>query len=207
MTARCARATGRLAVGRPIRRIAGRTLGVIGFGKIGRTVARRAQALGMRVIVHDPRTAAASVAAAGAEPVALLELAARADFITLHVPATPDTDGLIDARFLAEMRPDAYLINAARGSVVDQDALTETLADGRIAGAGLDVFVPERLAPDHHLLAQPTLLVTPHVAFYSEESVAELATLAARNVATVLAGGRAADTVNRQVYEEREMTT
>ena len=86
------------------------------------------------------------------------------------------------------MRPDAYLINAARGSVVDQDALTETLAEGRIAGAGLDVFVPERLAPDHQLLAQPRLLATPHVAFYSEESVAELATLAARNVATVLAG-------------------
>ena len=91
--------------------------------------------------------------------------------------------------------------------MVDQDALTEALAEGRIAGAGLDVFVPERLAPDHHLLAQPRLLATPHVAFYSEESVAELATLAARNVATVLAGGRAADTVNRQVYEEREMTT
>ena len=196
-----------LAVGRPIRRIAGRTLGVIGFGKIGRTVAQRAQALGMRVIVHDSRTAAATVAAAGAEPVALLDLAARADFITLHVPATPDTDGLVDARFLAEMRPDAYLINAARGSVVDLDALGEALAEGRIAGAGLDVFVPERLAPDHRLLAQPRLLATPHVAFYSEESVAELATLAARNVATVLAGGRAADTVNRQVYEEREMTT
>jgi D-3-phosphoglycerate dehydrogenase / 2-oxoglutarate reductase len=196
-----------LAVGQPIRRIAGRTLGVIGFGKIGRTVTQRAQALGMRVIVHDSRADAGTIAAAGAEPVALLALAARADFVTLHVPATPDTEGLIDARFLAEMRPDAYLINTARGAVVDQVALTQALAERRIAGAGLDVFVPERLAPDDDLLAQPGLLATPHVAFYSEQSVAELATLAARNVATVLAGGRAVDTVNRQIYEEREMTT
>jgi len=192
-----------LAVGQPIRRIAGRTLGVIGFGKIGRTVAQRAQALGMRVIVHDSRAGAGTIAAAGAEPVALLALAARADFITLHVPATPETEGLIDARFLAQMRPDAYLINTARGTVVDQGALTQALAERRIAGAGLDVFVPERLPPDHDLLAQPGLLATPHVAFYSEQSVAELATLAARNVATILAGGRAVDTVNRQVYEER----
>jgi D-3-phosphoglycerate dehydrogenase len=196
-----------LAVGQPIRRIAGRTLGVIGFGKIGRTVAQRAQALGMRVIVHDSRAGAGTIAAAGAEPVALLALAARADFITLHVPATPDTEGLIDARFLAQMRPDAYLINTARGTVVDQGALTQALAERRIAGAGLDVFVPERLPPDHDLLAQPGLLATPHVAFYSEQSVAELATRAARNVATILAGGRAVDTVNRQVYEEREMAT
>jgi D-3-phosphoglycerate dehydrogenase / 2-oxoglutarate reductase len=196
-----------LAVGQPIRRIAGRTLGVIGFGKIGRTVAQRAQALGMRVIVHDSHEDAGTIAAAGAEPVALLALAARADFITLHVPATPDTEGLIDARFLAEMRPDAYLINTARGAVVDQGALTQALAERRIAGAGLDVFVPERLAPDDDLLAQPGLLATPHVAFYSEQSVAELATLAARNVATVLAGGRAVDTVNRQIYEEREIAT
>ncbi len=195
-----------LAVGQPIRRIAGRTLGVIGFGRIGRTVAQRAQALGMRVIVHDSRTDAATIAAAGAEPVALLGLAARADFITLHVPATADTEGLIDARFLAEMRPDAYLINTARGAVVDQDALTQALAERRIAGAGLDVFVPERLAPDHDLLAQPGLVATPHVAFYSEESVAELATLAARNVATVLAGERAVDTVNPEVYEDREVS-
>jgi D-3-phosphoglycerate dehydrogenase len=196
-----------LAVGQPIRRIAGRTLGVIGFGKIGRTVAQRAQALGMRVIVHDSRAGAGTIAAAGAEPVALLALAARADFITLHVPATPETEGLIDARFLAQMRPDAYLINTARGTVVDQGALTQALAERRIAGAGLDVFVPERLPPDHDLLAQPGLLATPHVAFYSEQSVAELATLAARNVATVLAGGRAVDTVNRQIYEEREIAT
>jgi D-3-phosphoglycerate dehydrogenase / 2-oxoglutarate reductase len=194
-----------LATGQPIRRIAGRTLGIVGFGRIGRTLAQRAQALGLHVIVQDPRASAAAVVAAGAEPVGLDELAARADFISLHVPATPETEGLVDARFLERMRPDAYLINAARGAIVDQAALTEALREGRIAGAGLDVFVPERLPVTHELLGQPRLLATPHVAFYSEESVAELATLAARNVATVLAGGRAVDTVNPQVYEEREV--
>jgi len=192
-----------LAVGQPIRRIAGRTLGVIGFGKIGRTVAQRAQALGMRVIVHDPRAPAGTILATAGEPTALLELAARADYVTLHVPATPDTERLIDAAFLARMKRDAYLINAARGAVVDQQALTAALRERRIAGAGLDVFTPERLEPEHELLAQPGLLATPHVAFYSEESVAELATLAARNVATVLAGGRAVDTVNPEVYADK----
>jgi D-3-phosphoglycerate dehydrogenase / 2-oxoglutarate reductase len=189
-----------LAVGQPIRRIAGRTLGVIGFGKIGRTVAQRAQGLGMRVVVHDPRAPGDAIAVAGAEAVGLLELAARADYVTVHVPATPQTTRLIDAGFLARMKPDAYLINTARGAVVDQDALTEALRERRIAGAGLDVFSPERLEPDHELLAQRGLLATPHVAFYSEESVADLATLAARNVATVLSGGRPRDIVNPEVY-------
>ena len=195
-----------LAVGLPIRRIAGRTLGVIGFGRIGRTVAQRAQALGMRVIVHDSRTDAVTIAAAGAEPVALLE-SGRAR--RLHHASRPG-DGRHrrpDRRAVSGRdAADAYLINTARGAVVDQDALTRALAERRIAGAGLDVFVPERLAPDHDLLAQPGLVATPHVAFYSEESVAELATLAARNVATVLAGERAVDTVNPEVYEDREVS-
>lgn len=189
-----------LVTGQPIRRIAGRTLGVVGFGKIGRTVAQRAQGLGMRVIAHDPRAPAGAIKAAGAEPVALLELAAQSDYVSLHIPATTETEGLIDATFLGAMNPGAYLINAARGAVVDQRALTVALRDGQIAGAGLDVFTPERVAADDELLMQPRLLATPHVAFYSEESVAELATLAARNVATVLAGGRPPDTVNPEVY-------
>ncbi len=189
-----------LAVGQPIRRIAGRTLGVIGFGKIGRTVAQRAQGLGMRVIAYDPRAPAETVAATGAEPVRLRELVARADYVTLHVPANPETERLIDARLLALMKPDAYLINAARGAVVDQQALTEALRERRIAGAALDVFTPERLEPDDELLAAPGLIATPHVAFYSEESVADLARLAARNVATVLGGSRPRDTVNPEVY-------
>ena len=100
------------------------------------------------------------------------------------------------------MKPDARLINTARGSVIDKDSLFEALHEGRIAGAALDVFVPERLDPDDRLLCETRLLATPHVAFYSAEAVAELASSAARNVAMVLAGQRPADTVNPEVYQQ-----
>jgi D-3-phosphoglycerate dehydrogenase len=189
-----------LRTGQPIRRIAGQTIGIVGFGKIGQAVANRAQALGMRVLVYDHRGGQAAVTAAGAELVDLLELAQRADVVTLHVPANAQTERLIGAEFLEAMKPEAYLINAARGSVVDQAALTAALRERRIAGAGIDVFVPERLAADDDLLAQPNLLATPHVAFYSQESVADLAASAARNVAAVLGGERPEATVNPEVY-------
>ena len=189
-------------IGAPIRRVAGRTLGVIGFGKIGRTVAQRASGIGLNVIAYDPHATNEQITAAGVEAVDLPELARRADFITLHVPATPATQGLVDRDFIARMKPDARLINTARGSVIDKDSLFEALHEGRIAGAALDVFVPERLDPDDRLLCETRLLATPHVAFYSAEAVAELASSAARNVAMVLAGQRPADTVNPEVYQQ-----
>lgn len=190
-----------LATGRPIPRIAGSTLGIVGFGKIGRTLAAKAGGLGLRVMAHSPSTPAEEIRAAGAEPVALLELARRSDFVSLHLPLTGRTRNLVGQDFLAAMKPDAYLVNAARGGVIDREALERALARGRIAGAALDVFEPERLDPGDPLLAQERLLATPHVAFYSEQSVADLATLAARNVAAVLAGDRPADVVNPEVYE------
>jgi D-3-phosphoglycerate dehydrogenase len=190
-----------LGTGRPIGRIAGATLGVVGFGKIGRAVAERAAGLGMHVLAHSPSLSGDQIRDGGAEPVELLDLARRSDFVTLHVPLSERTRHLVDAEFLGAMKPGAYLVNTARGAVVDQEALARALRDGSIAGAGLDVFEPERLERDHPLLAEDRLLATPHVAFYSEESVADLATLAARNVAAVLAGERPANTVNPDVYE------
>lgn len=189
-----------LATGLPLRRITGRTLGIVGFGKIGRSVARRATALGLRLLVHAPRTPDDAIRAAGGEPASLLDLARRADFVTPHVPLTAETRHLIDGAFLAAMKPDACLINTARGAVVDPDALLSALQADAIGGAALDVFVPERLPSGHPLLADPRLIATPHVAFYSEESVADLASAAAANVAAVLAGRRPADTVNPEVY-------
>ncbi len=180
-----------LATGLPTRRVRGSTLGIVGFGRIGQALAQKARALGMEVIAHDPRDAGS---------VALLELAARADFVSLHVPATPETNAMIGAEFLAAMKPTAYLVNAARGAIVDQDALAAALAGGEIQGAGLDVFVPERLAPDHPLLVSDRVLATPHTAFYSQESMAELARLAAENVAAVLDGGRPATVINPEVF-------
>jgi D-3-phosphoglycerate dehydrogenase len=188
-----------LATGLPTRRVAGSTLGIVGFGAIGRRLAERAAALDLVVVVHgrDP----AAIEAAGFEPVDLDELAARSDFVSLHVPLTDATRGLVDARFLARMRASAYLINCARGAIVDHDALAQALERGAIAGAAMDVFEPERLPDDHPLLAQDRLLATPHTAYYSEESMRELARLAAENVAAVLGGRRPAATVNTELLE------
>jgi D-3-phosphoglycerate dehydrogenase len=184
--------------GGPIHRIHGQTLGILGLGKIGRTLAAKASALGLTVIAHNPRSPEA-VAAAGYEPVELRELAERADFVSVHLPLTGQTTRLIDEDFLRAMKPTAVLVNTARGLVVDQDALAEALRDGWIAGAAADVFSPERLDPDDPLLAAPNLIATPHVAYYSEESLLDLGRLAAENVAAVLGGRRPATTVNPDV--------
>jgi D-3-phosphoglycerate dehydrogenase len=186
---------------RSVRRVSGQTLGVVGFGAIGRTVAERAAGIGMRVIAHDPVVADEAIRAAGADPVSLADLARRADVVTLHTPLTDETRGLVSAAFLAAMKPTAFLINTARGALVDQDALTAALSEGRIAGAGLDTFVPEPLPPGHPLLETERALLTPHVAFYSEESVHDVRVRAARSVAAALAGERPAETVNPAVFE------
>jgi D-3-phosphoglycerate dehydrogenase len=184
---------------RSVRRVAGQVIGIVGFGAIGRTVAERAAGIGLRPIVHDPALADDDVRAAGAEPVGLAELAARADVVTLHAPLIDATRHLVDAGFLAAMKPTAFLINTARGGLVDHDALAAALAAGRIAGAGLDTFVPEPLPAGHPLLESERALLTPHVAFYSEESVHEVRLLAAGCVAAVLRGERPAELVNPEV--------
>ena len=164
-------------------------------------LAGKARGLGMRVVVHQPRAPEGELRAAGVEPLSLAELAAQSDFVSLHVPLAEDTRHLVDREFLRAMKPTAFLVNAARGAVVDRDALLEALRDGWIAGAALDVFEPERLSPDDPLLALPNLIATPHVAYYSEESLVDLGRLAAENVAAVLDGRRPAAIVNPDVLE------
>ena len=184
--------------GAPLHRIHGGTLGIIGFGHIGRTLAAKATALGLSVIAHHPRSPEA-IEAAGYEAVELRELAQRADFISLHVPLTEETTHLVDEDFLRAMKPTGVLVNTARGLVVDQAALRQALAEGWIAGAAADVFTPERLDPSDPLLTAPNLIATPHVAYYSEESLVDLGRLAAENVAAVFAGRMPASIVNREV--------
>jgi D-3-phosphoglycerate dehydrogenase len=157
-----------LARGRPVHRIAGTTLGIVGFGRIGRMLAAKARGLGMTVVVHRPRLAESDARAAGVEAVALPELARRADFVSLHVPLDEGTRHLVDRELLRAMKPTAFLVNTARGGIVDRDALLEALRDGWIAGAALDVVEPEPLPPGDPLLALPNLIVTPHAAYYSE---------------------------------------
>jgi D-3-phosphoglycerate dehydrogenase len=188
-----------LGQGLPMRRVHGRVLGIVGLGRIGQALARKAHGLGLRVIAADPTASAEELAAAGAEAVSLEELAARSDYVSIHAPLTEATRGLVGREFLRRMQPAAFLVNAARGAIVDHDALLEALREGWIAGAGIDVFEPEHLPADHPLLVQPNLIATPHVAFYSEESVLELELQAAENVAAILEGRRPEHVVNPEV--------
>ncbi len=188
-----------LATGMPVYRVAGRTLAIIGFGKIGRTLARKAAALDLQLVAHDPWVPDEEIRAAGVEPAGLDEALARADFVSLHTPLTEETQHLLNAERLARIKPGAFVINTARGALIDQQALLQALQDGRVSGAGLDVFVPEHLPAGHPLLAQPGVIATPHTAFYSEEAVLELERLAAQNVADILSGKRPVDVVNPEV--------
>jgi D-3-phosphoglycerate dehydrogenase len=183
----------------PLGRVRGRILGIVGFGKIGRSLAAKVLGLGLRVLVHDHHASPEAIRQVGGQAVTLDELLRQSDFLSLHVPATPQTRGLLNAERLRRMKPTAFVINTARGALIDQDALLCALREGRIAGAALDVFEPERLPAEHALLALPNVLATPHVAFYSEESVADLQTRAARNVAAVLSGRLPESVVNPEV--------
>jgi D-3-phosphoglycerate dehydrogenase len=186
-----------LAVGRPIRRLAGSTFGVVGHGRIGAATARRARAMGLRVIAHAPGLEPGAVDADGVEGVTLADLARRSDIVTLHVPLNHATRHLVDESFLALMKPDAVLINAARGGLIDSRALAVALGAGRLGGAGLDVFEQEPLPADDPLRTAPNTIFTPHVAYYSEDSLRDLARLAAENVARVLTGRRPASVINQ----------
>jgi glyoxylate reductase len=157
--------------------LAGATLGIIGWGRIGQAVARRAEGFGMEV-VHSSRSSG----------VPLDELLARADFVSVHTPLTPETRQLIDADALARMKPTALLVNTARGGVVDQDALRAALHAGEIAGAALDVTDPEPLPADHPLLDAPNLLVVPHVGSATVRTRAKMAAMAVDNLLAALAG-------------------
>jgi D-3-phosphoglycerate dehydrogenase len=145
------------------RELARKTLGVLGLGRIGREVALRARAFGMELLVYDPYVGPAAAEAVGARAVGLDDLLARADIVTLHLPLLPETAGLLGARELARMKRGAYLVNCARGGLVDEAALAEALASGALAGAALDVF--EREPPTGSpLLGLPNVVVTPHLA-------------------------------------------
>lgn len=171
--------------------LTGKTLGVVGAGRIGRAVAARAAAFGMRV-AYATRGVAKGFPG---ERMELDALMARADVLTLHVPLTAETRHLVDARRLALMKPTAYLINTARGAVVDEQALIEALAAGRLAGAGLDVFEREPEVPEP-LLRMPNVVLLPHVGSATRQTRTRMALMAVEDVLAVLEGRRAANVVN-----------
>jgi D-3-phosphoglycerate dehydrogenase len=170
----------------PGRRVAGAVLGIVGLGRIGKAVAWRAHALGMRVLATDPKVDGST--AAPAQIVELGELLAAADVVTLHALLTEETQGLIGATELAMMRPDAYLVNCARSALVDHAALGDALRAGRLGGCALDVLPLEPPAPDEPALQWPRTLINPHAAWYSPQSRTAPYRIAAEAVAAVLDG-------------------
>jgi D-3-phosphoglycerate dehydrogenase len=168
------------------RRVAGAVLGIVGLGRIGRQVAGRARALGMRVLGHDPYVAAAEIA--GVELVELATLLEQADVITLHATLNADTAGMIGRAELARMRPGAYLVNCARAALVDHEALGDALRSGRLGGCALDVLPTEPPRHDEPALGWPRTLINPHAAWYSPDSATAPYRMAAEAVAAVLEG-------------------
>ena len=167
----------------------GKTVLIIGFGRIGTRTAKRCQAMEMQVLVYDPYKPAADITAAGCEPVADLDAALpRADFVSIHCPKTPETIGLFNAARLRLMKPTAYLINTARGGLIDEAALYDTLSSGRLAGAGLDIFEQEPPPVGHALHALPNVIMAPHVAGVTREAVDRMSEQTARNILSVLDG-------------------
>jgi D-3-phosphoglycerate dehydrogenase len=175
----------------PIRRIEGTVLGLVGFGNIPRLVAPKAKAFGMKVIAFDPYARAELFTAAGVESVDFDTLLATSDYISVHAPLTPQTRGLMNAAAFAKMKKGAYIVNTARGPLIDEPALLAALDSGQIGGAALDVVAAEPLPKDSPLLGRDNVIVTPHTAFYSIEALEELQTKCASDVARVLSGEKA----------------
>jgi D-3-phosphoglycerate dehydrogenase len=187
------------AAGRALPRLRGQTLGLIGFGAIARTLVPKALGFGLEVIAYTPRLRADEPMPGVRAVAGLDELLARADYVSVHAPLTPETRGMIGAAQLGRMKPTAWLINTSRGPIVDEVALVDALRSGRIAGAALDVFAAEPPAADHPLLSLPNTIVTPHVAFASEAAVRDLQRRAAERVAEALRGELPRNVVNPAV--------
>jgi D-3-phosphoglycerate dehydrogenase / 2-oxoglutarate reductase len=182
--------------GKPLFRMFGRTLGLVGFGNIARQVAARAKAFGMRVLFADPFVTEGQASGEKAE---LTELLAASDFVSLHPPLTPQTRKMINDETLSQMKPTAFLINCSRGPVVDTDALVRALDAKKIAGCALDTTDPEPLPDPHPLRGRDNVIITPHVAWYSEQALVGLQAGAPGEVRRVLMGEWPVNVVNRAV--------
>jgi D-3-phosphoglycerate dehydrogenase / 2-oxoglutarate reductase len=182
------------------REIHGKTIGIVGIGNVGTRVAALARAFGMNVLATDPLLDAAEITRRGARPVALDELLAQSDVVSLHCPRDATTLKMIDADAFARMKPGAIFVTTARGGIHDEQALEAALASGRLAGAGIDVWDQEPPPLDHPLLARDNVFATFHTAGVTHEARRNMATIAAEQVTGVLAGQRPPRLVNPQVW-------
>jgi D-3-phosphoglycerate dehydrogenase len=173
-----------------------KTLGVLGMGRIGTEVARRAQAFGMTVLAYDPYLSAARAKAMGVETLSLEELYARADFITVHMPMTEETKGMINATTMAKMKKGVRLLNCARGGIIIENDLVDAIKSGQVAGAALDVYESEPLAKDHPLRALPQVIMTPHLGASTDEAQENVGIEVAEAITDYLLNGAVRNAVN-----------
>ena len=185
----------------PLSRLRGRTLGLAGLGQIPRAVAPKAQAFGLKVIAFDPYIDKDVAAALDVELVDFEALLKSSDYVSIHVPMMPETENLFGADAFAQMKPDALLVNTARGPLVDIDALAKALDAGEIGAAALDVMPVEPPPADSPLLGRDNVILSPHTAFYSVEALDELQTKTARGVVDVLKGEKPVYPINPEVLE------
>ena len=171
-----------------VRRVEGRVLGLVGFGRVGKAVGRRARAFGYRILVHDRYIPGQVIQEHGYEPAALDDLLRQSDIVSLHCPLTAENRGLMGSRELSLMKPSAFLVNTSRGGLVDESALIDLLVRQRLAGAALDVTRDEPLPAGHPLFGLEQVILTPHIAFYSRESILQLKKQVAQSVVNILTG-------------------
>jgi D-3-phosphoglycerate dehydrogenase len=191
-----------LDAGRPMPRLRGQTLGLIGYGNIAQALIPKARGFGLQILAYTPRLRADALEPFGAVTNELEVLLNQADYVSIHAPLTDETRGLINAKTLRQMKPTAYLINTSRGAIIDEGALHQALVEGWIAGAALDVLAQEPPDPDNPLLRLDNAIITPHAAFYSETAIDELEAKAAGRVAQVLRGERPSNIVNPAVLQQ-----
>ncbi|AIY06657.1 dehydrogenase [Planococcus sp. PAMC 21323] len=185
----------------PIYRLKGRTLGLVGFGNIPQLVAKKVQTFDLNVITYDPFVSEELAASRNVELVSLEELCRHSDYISIHVPLNEHTEKMISYEQFSKMKKEVFIINTARGPIIDEQALIKALQEGQIAGAGLDVFETEPVEPDNPLLKMDNVIINPHSAFYSVEAETELKRKTAENVADVLSGYYPTYLVNKVVKE------
>lgn len=184
----------------PIHRLRGTVLGLLGFGRIPQLVAPKARAFGLRVISYDPYIPTEVLARAGVESVSFDDLLSRSDYISIHTPLLPETHSLFNTALFRRMKPTAYLINTARGPIIDEQALADALDAGLVAGAALDVL-PQEPPSSSPLFGRNNVILTPHMSFYSVESLVDLQTKASEEVVRVLTGKPPRNPVNPDVLQ------
>ncbi len=182
----------------PMHRTRGATLGILGFGRIGRAMAAKAAEFGMKMIAYDPLINPGEKIK-GVDIVSFAEVLKRSDFVTVHTPLTPDTEEMIGAEELSMMKPGSIIVNCARGGIIDESALAEALREGHLAGAGLDVLEPAPPAEDHPLLGVENVIITPHTAFFSQASTIELERRTAQEAVRVIRGESPENLINPDV--------